>query len=263
MISKNSTDYYPGVVITAIPLILLNHRIPHPPPTLSLYALSPYSIMSLTLSPVVKSLIQGIALTLQAEGPIRPEMLALVTAELHMACSGSVASIAAPPKKSKKKKSRKPRATSALQMYLKMEDDGIRAELQEKFDDDETTIAGKSGDIPIYKVLKKTQELSTKMNYMAVSSHGGKMYAALSEEEKQTYIDAAEAATNAARAAVSDDWGSSDEDAKSSKKKKSKSKKKSKKKKSKKKSSDDSDSDAAPSVNEWDTDDDENGETSV
>ena len=211
--------------------------------------------MSLTLSSVVKSLIQSVALTLNAEGPIRPEMLSLVTAELHMACSGSVASLAAPSKKSKKKKSRKsrlPRATSALQMYLKMEDEGIRAELQEKFNDDETTIPGKSGDIPIYKVLKKTQELSTKMNYMAVSSHGGKMYAALSAEDKQTYIDAAKKATNAARAAVSDDAVSSEDDAKSSKKKK-----KSKKKKSKKKTSDDSaESDTDPSTAQWDSDSD-------
>ena len=186
------------------------------------------------LSPLAESLILGLALELTEENSVTvsPALLAAVTRRLHSACAGDMEITRAAPKKSKssskkKKKSKKPRATSALQMYLKMADDDISAELQAKFEADETTIAGKSGDIPIYKVLKKTQELSTKMNYMAVSSHGGKMYAALSEEDKQPYIDAAEKATNARRAAASD--GESSDSSTSSKKKK---KKKSKKKKS-------------------------------
>ena len=104
-------------------------------------------------------------------------------------------------------------------MYLKMEIDAIKAELQTKFDNGEE-FQGKSGPIPIYKVLKKTQELSEKMNHMAVSSHGGRMYAKLSEEDKQPYIDAAEEATNARRAAASD--GESSDSSSSSKKKKKK-----------------------------------------
>ena len=210
------------------------------------------------LSPLAESLILGLALELTEENSVTvsPALLAAVTRRLHSACAGDMEITRAAPKKSKssskkKKKSKKPRATSALQMYLKMADDDISAELQAKFEADETTIAGKSGDIPIYKVLKKTQELSTKMNYMAVSSHGGKMYAALSAEDKQTYIDAAEEATYAARAAVSDDALSSEDDAKSSKKKKKK------KKKSKKKTSDDSaESDTDPSTAQWDSDSD-------
>ena len=126
------------------------------------------------LSPLAESLILGLALELTEENSVTvsPALLAAVTRRLHSACAGDMEITRAAPKKSKssskkKKKFKKPRATSALQMYLKMADDDIRAELQAKFEADETTIAGKSGDIPIYKVLKKTQELSTKMNYMA------------------------------------------------------------------------------------------------